>query len=221
MEALSVRMEDYVKAIYALQRDTDERISTSALADQLEVSPGSVTAMVKKLEERGLVDREEYRGVTLTGEGEAVALELLRHHRLIETFLTERLGYDWSEVHEEADVLEHHVSERFEERVAAALDNPRTDPHGDPIPDADLRLSGATAGPTLDELEADERFVVRRIRHQGEAELRYLADRGIRPGAELVVETLAPFGMVEVSTETGHHELPGEIARLVEGERAE
>jgi len=209
-------MEDYLKAIYAIEDDTGERVTTSALADHLDVTPPTVTSMLKKLEERGLVDREEYRGVTLTDEGEVVALEILRHHRLLEAFLTEHLDYDWADVHEEADRLEHHISEEFERRVAEALGNPAADPHGDPIPDADLRLPDGEVTALLAESDVGERVVVQRIRHQDDEELRYLARAGVEPGLELEVVDRAPFGMVTVETEAGEQSLPEEIARLIE-----
>jgi DtxR family Mn-dependent transcriptional regulator len=214
---LSAVMEDYIKAIYIIGNDTGERVGTSELADYLDVTSPTVSSMVKKLEERGLVDREEYRGVTLTEEGEVVALEILRHHRLLESFLTEHLDYDWADVHEEADRLEHHVSDELTERIAEALDNPGVDPHGDPIPDADLRLpeddeqthrlSSATEG---------DHVVVRRIRHQGDEELRYLSDAGIEPGVELEIVEVAPFGLITVRTPEGQQSLPEEIAGLIE-----
>jgi len=131
-------MEDYLKAVYVLQMETAPPVATSDIAGYLDVTAPTVSSMVGDLEERGLVTREKYEGVELTPEGETVALEVLRHHRLIEAYLAEHLDYDWSEVHEEADRLEHHISEAFERRVAAALDDPEVDPHGDPIPGADL-----------------------------------------------------------------------------------
>lgn len=220
-EVISAVMEDYIKAIYAIEGDGGDRVSTSALADYLEVTSPTVSSMVKKLEERGLVDREEYRGVTLTEEGEVVALEILRHHRLLEAFLTEQLDYSWVDVHDEADRLEHHVSEKLSDRIAEALGNPPVDPHGDPIPDADLSLP--TAGDTVRLVDAAEgdRVVVRRIRHQGDAELRYLSDAGVRPEVELTVVDVAPFGMVTVETPTDDQSLPEEIARLIEVEPAD
>lgn len=219
-EVISAVMEDYIKSIYAIERDTGERVSTSALADYLDVTAPTVSSMIKKLEERGLVDREEYKGVTLTDEGEVVALEILRHHRLLEAFLTEQLDYSWVDVHDEADRLEHHVSEKLSGRIAEALGNPPVDPHGDPIPDADLSLP--EAGETVRLVDADEgdRVIVQRIRHQGDAELRYLSDAGVRPGAELVVVDVAPFGMVTVETPAADQSLPAEIARLIEIEIA-
>ncbi|MFQ3319264.1 MAG: DtxR family Mn-dependent transcriptional regulator [Natronomonas sp.] len=213
---LSAVMEDYIKAIYAIQTDTDERVGTSDLADYMDVTSPTVSSMLKKLEERGLVDREEYRGVTLTEEGEVVALEILRHHRLLEAFLTEQLDYDWADVHEEADRLEHHISEQLSERIAESLGNPGVDPHGDPIPDADLQLPDAGETSRLSAAEEGDQVVVRRIRHQGDEELRYLSDAGIEPGVELDVLEIAPFGLVTVRTPEGEQSLPEEIAQLIE-----
>jgi DtxR family Mn-dependent transcriptional regulator len=213
---LSAVMEDYIKAVYVIQGETGERVSTSALAEYLDVTPPTVSSMLKKLAERGLVDREEYKGATLTEEGELVALEILRHHRLLESFLTEHLDYDWADVHEEADRLEHHLSEELTERIAEALGNPGVDPHGDPIPDADLRLPEAGETTRLSEMGVGDRAVVRRIRHQGDEELRYLADAGVRPGVEIEVVDVAPFGMVTVETPAGEQSLPEDVARLIE-----
>ena len=213
---LSAVMEDYIKAIYMIQSDTDDRVGTSELAAHLDVTSPTVSSMLKKLEARGLVDREEYRGVTLTDEGEVVALEILRHHRLLEAFLTEHLDYDWADVHEEADRLEHHISDELSERIADALDNPGVDPHGDPIPDADLRLPDPGERSRLSTASVGDRVIVRRIRHQGDEELRYLSSVGIEPGVELEVTDIAPFGMVTVRTAEGEQSLPEEIARVIE-----
>ena len=209
-------MEDYVKAIYAVQRDTDGRVSTSALADHLEVTPPTVSSMLQTLEERGLVDREEYRGVTLTEAGERAALEVLRHHRLLECFLTEQLDYDWADVHDEADRLEHHVSDELTDRIADRLGDPPVDPYGDPTPDADLSLPERSDTTRLADADRGERVTVRRIRHQSDAELRYLADASIRPAVELTVVDVAPFGMVTVETPTGEQSLPEETAERIE-----
>ncbi|TKX72337.1 metal-dependent transcriptional regulator [Halorubrum sp. GN11GM_10-3_MGM] len=213
-------MEDYIKAIYAIERDTGERVSTSALADYLDVTAPTVSSMIKKLGERGLADREEYKGVTLTDEGEVVALEILRHHRLLESFLTEQLDYSWVDVHDEADRLEHHVSEKLSDRIAEALGNPPVDPHGDPIPDADLSLPEAGDTVRLVDAEEGDRVVVQRVRHQGDEGLRYLADAGVRPGAALVVVDVAPFDMYTVETPSAEQSLPTEIAQLIEVEPA-
>ncbi len=211
-------MEDYIKAVYAIQNETGERVSTSALAEYLDVTAPTVSKMVKKLEDRGLVDREEYRGVTLTEEGELVALEILRHHRLLESFLSETLDYDWADVHDEADRLEHHVSDELADRIAETLDDPGVDPHGDPIPDEDLRLPDDADRIRLAGVAEGQRVVVERIRHQDDADLRYLSDAGIRPGVELAVLDVAPFGMVTVRTGDGEQSLPEELAGLIEVE---
>ncbi|AEH39322.1 metal-dependent transcriptional regulator [Halopiger xanaduensis] len=213
---LSAVMEDYIKAIYTIESDSGERVSTSTLADELDVTAPTVSSTLKKLEERGLVDREEYKGVTLTEEGELVALEILRHHRLLEAFLTDQLDYDWADVHDEADRLEHHVSEELTDRIAESLGNPPVDPHGDPIPDADLSFPEESETIRLADADKGECVTVRRIRHQGNAELRYLADAGVRPGMELTVVDVAPFGMVTVETATGTQSLPEDIVQLIE-----
>jgi DtxR family Mn-dependent transcriptional regulator len=213
---LSAVMEDYIKAMYVLENEAGERVATSALADYLDVTPPTVSSMLNKLEERRLIEREQYKGATLTEEGELVALEILRHHRLLESFLTEQLDYDWADVHDEADRLEHHISDELSERIAEALGNPGVDPHGDPIPDAELRLPEGEATSRLADAAVGDRVVVRRIRHQGDEELRYLADAGVRPDVELEVVDIAPFGMVTVDTSAGEQSLPEEIAALIE-----
>ena len=146
-------VEDYAKALHALAKRCEGPVTTSALAERLGVSPGSVTAMLKRMQEMGLVDHEPYRGALLTGEGERVALEVIRHHRLLEAYLAEVLGMPWDRVHDEAEVLEHYISEELEERIAAALGDPEHDPHGDPIPDRGPRASRASRGVPLAELE--------------------------------------------------------------------
>ncbi len=212
---LSAVMEDYIKAIYTLE-EPDERVATSALAEYLDVTPPTVSSMLQKLEERGLADHEKYKGVRLTDEGEIVALEILRHHRLLESFLTETLDYDWADVHDEADRLEHHVSAELTDRIEAALGNPEADPHGDPIPNRELELPESDSTRRLDGASEGETLIVRRIRHQGDEELRYLADAGVEPGERLDVLGVAPFGMVTVATDAGEQSLPQEIARLIE-----
>jgi DtxR family Mn-dependent transcriptional regulator len=195
---LSDVMEDYLKTIYVLQSEKGPPVSTSAIAERLGKTPPTVTSMIEKLAERGLVDREKYKGVELTDEGETVALEVIRHHRLIEAYLAEHLDYDWSEVHAEADALEHHISEEFERRVAKVLGNPTVDPHGDPIPGEDLEPIDVEAGSRLSDHGEGDRVVVARVSDRDEAELEYLADAGITPDTELEVVDVAPFGMVTV-----------------------
>ena len=196
---LSAKMEDYLKAIYELKETEGEPVSTSSIAEHVGVTPPTVTSMMEKLADRGLVEREKYSGVELTPEGEAVALEVLRHHRLLETYLAEHLGYDWAEVHEEADRLEHHISEEFERRVAEMLDDPDVDPHGDPIPSDALDPLEESDHLTLAEHGEGERVVVQRVRDRETEELDYLKDAGITPGTELVIEEVAPIGLVTVT----------------------
>src|SRR3954471_19146582 len=154
----SEAIQDYLKAIFKLQ-ERDGRASTSALAAELGVSPASVTAMVKRLAASGLLEHELYRGARLTTEGRRVALEVVRHHRLLETYLAEKLGVAWDQVHDEADRLEHHLSETVEARMAEALGHPTHDPHGDPIPSEALELVTEPARSLADVPEGDEAVV--------------------------------------------------------------
>ena len=220
---LSDVMEDYLKAIYMLQAEHGPPVATSTIADYLGKTPPTVTSMVAKLEERGLVDREKYKGVELTAEGETVALEVLRHHRLLEVYLTEHLDYSWSEVHDEADALEHHISEEFERRVADLLGDPEVDPHGDPIPGADLEPLGDDDSSRLSEHGVGAELVVARVSDRDEAELEYLADAGIVPGVRVEVLAVAPFGMVTlgVGPERREQSLPEDVARSIRVESAE
>ena len=189
---LSDVMEDYLKVIYELGRGRSDRIGTSEIADELDVTSPTVTSMLEKLADRGLVDRKKYSGVTLTDEGETVALEVIRHHRLLEAYLTEHLDYDWAEVHEEADRLEHHISEDFEARLADALADPTVDPHGSPIPGEDLEPPEESTGAAITEFaEGDVVTVVEVADHDPEV-LSYLAEYGV----ELEIVEVAPFGMV-------------------------
>jgi DtxR family Mn-dependent transcriptional regulator len=190
----SEAIEDYAKAIYALQRRADGHpVATNDLAERLRVTPASVSAMLKKLDERGLVEHVPYRGVLLTPAGERVALEVLRHHRLLELYLAEHLGVPWDRVHDEAEALEHVISEDLEARIAAKLGEPTHDPHGDPIPSVDLQIDEGHAR-ALESLEpgAHGRFV--RVSDSDPEMLRYLDQRGVRLGDELEVVSRQPFG---------------------------
>jgi len=214
---LSAKMEDYLKAIHRLERDGEPPVATSTIAETVGVTPPTATSMVEKLAERGLVEREKYKGVTLTPEGETVALEVIRHHRLLETFLTEELGYGWSEVHEEAEILEHHISEEFERRVAAALDEPEVDPHGDPIPNDRLDPIDDVPASALSDHGEGARLLVARVRDRDPEELTYLDEAGIMPGTEFVIEEVAPIGMVTVALESGETvALPDHIADAIQ-----
>lgn len=189
----SEAIEDYAKAIYALAQRTDGAVSTSALAERLGVSPGTVTAMLKRMDGMKLVAYEPYRGVELSSAGERLALEVIRHHRLIESYLAEALGMPWDRIHDEAEVLEHHISEELEERIATILGNPERDPHGDPIPDRELVVTPQEGVP-LAELEEGSVGVFARVSDTDPEMLRYLYERRILPGSSLEVTGREPFG---------------------------
>ncbi|MFW5939901.1 MAG: metal-dependent transcriptional regulator [Halolamina sp.] len=218
---LSDAMEDYLKAIYVLQREGGAPVSTSAVAEYLDKTPPTVTSMMEKLADRGLIEREKYRGVELTDEGRTVALEVIRHHRLLEAYLAEHLDFDWSEVHDEADALEHHISEALERRMAEALSDPTVDPHGDPIPTETLDPVEEDAGEQLSSFAVGDRVVVSRVHHQDQAELDYLAEAGLTPGTEIELVDVAPFGMVTVRLDDGSEQsLPERIADAIRVESA-
>lgn len=214
---LNAVMEDYLKAIYYLQNETEGKVKTSEIAEYLDVRPPTVTNMVKKLAARDLVDHEEYKGVRLTPEGEPVALEVIRHHRLLESYLTEHLDYDWSEVHEEADRLEHHISEKFVKQVATALDDPNVDPHGDPIPGTNLEPIEELQGESLDEYGENEIVVIQQVSDRDDDVLRYLSERDISPGTRAEVVEVAPFDMITIRPEGRDDSvsLPGNVAKHV------
>lgn len=186
-------VEDYLKAVFELTRDGG-LASTTDLADMLEVTPASVTGMIQKLSsaEPPLLEYKKHKGVTLTRAGEKVALETIRHHRLIEMFLHETLGYSWDEVHEEADRLEHVISEDFEERVANFLGNPSHDPHGDPIPTRDLELPPTTCV-RLSDLRLGDVAEVTRVRDDDPELLRHLSSLGLEPSATVQVMSYSQF----------------------------
>ena len=217
----SSAVEDYAKAIYALQRRGTGAVSTNALAARLGVTAASASGMVKKLDDLGLVSHVPYRGVELTERGERVALEVLRHHRLLEALLAEVLGVPWDRVHAEAEVLEHHLSEELEELIAARLGHPTHDPHGDPIPTADLRIEeGQTV--SLQSLEPGDRGRFVRISDADPEMLRYLGERGIAPGGSFEVVDKQPFdGPLFARFGADVHVLGGALARAMRVEVTE
>ncbi|AFK21070.1 MULTISPECIES: metal-dependent transcriptional regulator [Haloferax] len=212
---LTVAMEDAIVGIYRLQETTDERVSTSELAAELGVEPPSVSSIFSRLAERGLIDREPHRPVALTETGMKVALQLIRNHRLLETFLVECLGYGWEEVHEECDRLEHHVSQRFTTSLESFLSNPETDPHGDPIPDTNLDVPTESNLVHLDTVDEGTTVTVQRILTGERETLEYLASRGLEPEDTVTVEERTPIGLLVISTATGQPRLPTETARQI------
>jgi DtxR family Mn-dependent transcriptional regulator len=203
--SLTAPAEDYLKAVYQIAQRRGA-VSTNDLAQQLGVAPASVSGMVRRLAEQGLLAHEPYRGVRLTSSGRQAALRTLRRHRVIESYLVRALGFPWDRVHEEAERLEHAASDELIDRMAAALGEPAVDPHGAPIPTRDGAVD-ETRGVPLAELPAGVTAAVARVRDEDASLLRYLAELGIRPGARVCVVARAPFG--------------GPVTLLVEGaERA-
>jgi DtxR family Mn-dependent transcriptional regulator len=219
LSSASPAEQDYIKQIYLLQED-EGRATTQMLADRLGVKPPSVTAMIKRLaeDEAGpLVRHSPYHGVELTERGVAVALEMLRHHRLIELFLSELLGVPWDRVHEEAERLEHVLSEDLEERIDAKLGNPHFDPHGDPIPSREGVVPSRTLL-RLTELAPGMCGTVARLEQQEQAVLKYLESLGLVLNAHIKLEDIAPFGGV-VTIKVGAAGV--EVTRAIGGELAE
>ncbi len=211
---LSSATEDYLKGIYALESE-GVRATTSALAERMGVSAPSATAMTKRLAEHGLVERAPYRGVVLTPVGRLAALEVLRHHRLLERYLSETLGLPLEEVHAEADRLEHALSEELEGRIDEALGFPTHDPHGDPIPSAALEVP-AVVDRTLESLEPGERTTVTRVPDRDSDLLRYLTSLSLVPGAEVELHEAAPFGgPLTIRAGGGEHAVSRELAARI------
>jgi DtxR family Mn-dependent transcriptional regulator len=212
---LSAAVEDYLKTIYELQEASEgQRVTTSALAETLGVSSASVTGMLKKLAEvePHMVDYQRYQGVHLTEAGEKIALEVLRHHRLIEAYLIEALGYTWDEVHDEADQLEHVISEALEARIADYLGHPDVDPHGDPIPSLEGRVQ-PSAEVRLTDLDPGEKGTIIRVNDDPEL-LRYLATLRMQLSAKVEVTERGPFdGPVHVRV--GGEGAPHALSRTV------
>ncbi|HEY0515870.1 MAG TPA: metal-dependent transcriptional regulator [Solirubrobacteraceae bacterium] len=208
-------IEDYSKAIFALESRTEQPVSTAALAERLQITPGSVSAMLKRLDELGLISHVPYRGVRLTDAGRRIALEVIRHHRLLESYLAEQLGMPWDRVHAEAEVLEHVLSEDLEALIAAKLGNPTVDPHGDPIPTAGFDLQeGETR--RLDELPIGARGRFVRVSDSDPEMLRYLDRQGIALGQTLELLERQPFGgplFVRCGEQT--HALGDALARVM------
>ena len=192
-QTLTISIQDYLKQIYELT-ENGETASTNALAKKLNISAPSVTGMVQKLASAkpALVEYQKHQGVMLTKEGRKAALEVIRHHRLLEAWLVQTLGYSWDEVHEEAERLEHVISEDFERRIAAAMGHPTRDPHGELIPTADLKMPFDDSTP-LSALRPNQTATVKRVKASDTELLRYLEGLGLVPGAHMEVKAYSPF----------------------------
>jgi DtxR family transcriptional regulator, Mn-dependent transcriptional regulator len=216
---LSEAAQDYLKTIWKLDREG--RMKTSTLAAELAVTPASATGMVKKLAGLGLVEHERYRGARLTASGERVALELVRHHRLLELYLMRALGLGWDEVHADAERLEHYLSEELEARIDEALGYPTRDPHGDPIPTAELVLV-AEERCVLSDVRAGDQTVICRVPDGDPELLRYLASLGLVPQQEVTLVGRAPFdGPVTVDVAGAHHSIGPSLAARIEVKAAQ
>jgi DtxR family Mn-dependent transcriptional regulator len=216
----SPAIEDYAKAIYALELRGGQAVSTTALAERLGVTAASASGMVKRMCELGLVAHEPYQGISLSEAGRRVALEVIRHHRLLELYLVKSLGVPWDRVHEEAEVLEHVLSDELEELIAAKLGDPTLDPHGDPIPTRELKIE-ERASESLQALEVGARGTFTRVSDSDPDMLRFLAERGISPGDGLEVVDKQPFGgplFVQIGGLV--HVLGGDLARAMRVEVA-
>jgi DtxR family transcriptional regulator, Mn-dependent transcriptional regulator len=213
----SMAVEDYLKTIHSLTK-REEPASTSAIADRLGIAAGSVTGMVKRLAEQGLVEHVPYYGARLTSKGEREAVRLIRRHRLLELFLVQVLGYTWDRVHDEAERLEHAATDELIDRIAAVLGEPSIDPHGAPIPKNQGEFIEPTY-PTMDEMSVGEKAVLRRVQDEDPAALRYLAQLELVPGAEVELLERAPFnGPLRVQV-AGHERFVGaELASSLEVE---
>ena len=212
-------IEDYAKSIYSLQqRAGGGAVTTNALAERCGVTPASASAMVKRLAEHGLAIHEPYHGFRLTSAGERLALQTLRHHRLLELYLAEHLDVPWDRVHEEAEALEHVLSEYLEARISAKLGHPTHDPHGDPIPTPDGEIEeGQTT--SMQSLEPGASGVFVRVSDSDPAMLRYLSERGISPGDRFEIVAKEPFGgPLSVRFGEDEHMLGGDLTRAMRAE---
>ncbi len=213
-QPLSDAIQDYLREVFKLE-STGARATTTSVGTAMRVSAPSASAMLKRLAALGLVEHRAYRGVALTDAGRRVALEVIRHHRLLEQYLAATLGVPLEDVHAEADRLEHSLSEELELRIDAALGHPTHDPHGHPIPDAGLNLPERQPR-TLLELGAGEHGTVSEVPDADAALLRYLTSLDILPGRRVTVRRIAPFdGPLTLSSSTGEHAISRELAGAI------
>jgi DtxR family transcriptional regulator, Mn-dependent transcriptional regulator len=213
-ESLTRSVEDYLKAIYRLTPE-GRAAGTSEIANLLELAPASVSGMVKRLSEHGLLEHVPYKGVQLTEEGRRAALRTIRRHRLIEAYLVAFLGYTWDTVHDEAERLEHAVSDQLVERMASVLGHPSVDPHGDPIPDVDGAIHEPASTP-LSELPEGILVELRRVDESDPERLRYIASIGLRPCARVIVVDRQPFhGPITIEVEGQSHVIGHELGHVL------
>jgi len=210
----SQSVEDYLKAIYKLESMVDDKgVSTSELAREMGVANASVTNMVKRLSDLGMVSHQSYYGSRLTESGRKIALEMIRHHRLLELYLAEMLGYSWDQVHDEAEKLEHHISEKFEDKISELLNNPKFDPHGDPIPSKDGEVPRLGLKP-LSEVDVQKMVVIKRVKNQDPKLLRYLHNYRLTPGTIIKILKKEPFeGPLELDVDGNAITLGRNIAK--------
>ncbi|RPH34895.1 MAG: metal-dependent transcriptional regulator [Chloroflexi bacterium] len=213
-DTLTRSVEDYLKAIYRLSPQ-GRPAATSEIAQRLELSPASVSGMVKRLSEQGLLEHIPYKGVQLTPDGRRAALRMLRRHRLIEAYLVAFLGYSWDTVHDEAERLEHAVSDTLVERMASVLGHPTVDPHGDPIPTSEGDILELASRP-LAEVPAGATVEIRQVEEDQPDRLRYIASIGLRPGVQVTVVDRQPFqGPITISVDGQPHVIGYELAQVV------
>lgn len=212
----SPSIEDYLKAVYKLEeREGSPPVSTGDIAQSMQVSPASASNMIKRLDELGFLTYEAYEGATLTKPGRTVALEVIRHHRLLELYLKEVMGFSWDEIHEEAEILEHHISERFETRIEEMLDNPSRDPHGHPIPARDGTVDELPTRSLADLGEGDTADIDHIANEDGEL-LDLLEQRGLLPGATVEVTETRPLdGLLVVAVEGAEQVIGQPVAKKV------
>lgn len=210
--------QDYLKAVYMLQQYSakDEAVNTAMIAERLNVSPASASNMIKKLAKMGFLLHKPYQGVTLTPEGEHIALAIIRRHRLLELYLSDILGYSWDKVHEEAEQLEHVISDEFERRIDQAMGYPTNDPHGAPIPDAKGVIEVPDYHP-LPQLNEGQTGVICQVSDRDSDMLRYLESLGLKPGTRITVEKKDPFnGPIFITLESGETQILGmEVAKSI------
>ena len=211
---LSRSVEDYLKVIYVLESE-GAGATTTTIAEMMEVSSASVTNMLKRLAGLNLIEHKSYKGAKLTDTGIKIALEILRHHRLLELYLKEIMGYGWDEVHDEAEKLEHHISEQFEDKIAELLNHPTHDPHGDPIPTKDGVMPEMASLP-LAMANISEQYIVGRVKDQNPKFLRYLEKIGIILGVKITIIEKTPFnGPIHVKLEDKEKTIGFSIAKQI------